>query len=81
MDMADGDSMPRGTAAHAEVAIKLLLTVDEAAMALGIKRTLLCALLMRGDIPSIKVGRLRRVPVAALTDYVSRRLAELPRAS
>jgi excisionase family DNA binding protein len=54
--------------------IKVLLTIDEAAQALSIGRTLLYDLLMRKQIASIKVGRVRRVPVAALGDYINRQL-------
>lgn len=51
---------------------KLLLTIDEAAGALSVGRTMLYGLVMRGDIFSIKVGGLRRVPVKALDEYVAR---------
>lgn len=56
--------------------IKVLLTVDEAATALSLGRTYLYRLLMSKEIVSVKVGRVRRIPVAALNDYVARRLAE-----
>ena len=51
---------------------KLLLSVQEAAYALGCGRTKLYALLDAGEIPSFKVGPLRRVPLAALERYVER---------
>lgn len=54
--------------------VKVLLTIDEAAQALRIGRTLLYELLMRQQIASIKVGRVRRVPMAAIDDYVHRQL-------
>jgi excisionase family DNA binding protein len=54
--------------------VKLLLTIDETAQALGIGRTLLYELLMRQQIASIKVGRVRRVPMAAIDDYINRQL-------
>jgi excisionase family DNA binding protein len=53
---------------------KVLLTIDEAAQALSIGRTLLYELLMHQQIASIKVGRARRVPMAAIDDYVNRQL-------
>ena len=56
--------------------IRVLLTVGEAATALSLGRTYLYRLLMSKEITSVKVGRVRRVPVSALTDYVARRLAE-----
>jgi excisionase family DNA binding protein len=54
--------------------VKVLLTIDEAAQALSIGRTLLYELLMRKQIASIKVGRVRRVPLAAIDAYVTRQL-------
>jgi excisionase family DNA binding protein len=54
--------------------VKVLLTIDETAQALSIGRTLLYELLMRQQIASIKVGRVRRVPMAAIDDYVHRQL-------
>lgn len=51
---------------------RLLLTVVEAARRLEISRSLLYELMARDEIQSIRVGRLRRVPAEALTDYVNR---------
>lgn len=48
---------------------RMLLTVEEAAEQLGIGRTLLYKLITRGEIESIRIGRLRRVPTAAIQDY------------
>jgi excisionase family DNA binding protein len=55
---------------------RILLTVDEAATSLSLGRTYLYRLLMSKEIASVKVGRVRRVPLSALTEYVARRLAE-----
>jgi excisionase family DNA binding protein len=55
---------------RAEQPLRLLLTAEEAAKALGIKRTLLFHLLMTRQIFSVKVGSARRVPVKALHDFV-----------
>jgi excisionase family DNA binding protein len=52
-----------------------LLTVPEAAAALAISRSKLYELLTVGDIASIRIDGSRRVPVAALHDYVSRLLS------
>ena len=64
---------------HAEQtspSVKLLLTVDEAAHALGVRRSFLYAhLLHSGDIFSVKVGHRRLVPVKALYEYVERLVA------
>lgn len=54
------------------VSVKLLLTPEEAAEALGVKRTFLYSLLMSGQSISVKVGRSRRIPVIALHGYVER---------
>jgi excisionase family DNA binding protein len=52
--------------------VELLVSPVEAARRLGIGRTRMFALIGSGQIDSVKVGRLRRVPVAALDDYVKR---------
>ena len=52
---------------------QLLLTVMEAAQRLGIGRSLMYELLASGRIPSIRVGRLRRVPCHALTEFIDGR--------
>lgn len=49
---------------------RLLLTVEEAADRLCIGRSLMYELIGCGQIASIRVGRLRRVPQESLTDYV-----------
>jgi excisionase family DNA binding protein len=43
-------------------------------MSLG--RSIVYDLVMRQEIASIKVGRMRRIPVSALREYVQKRLAE-----
>ncbi|MER7956848.1 excisionase family DNA-binding protein [Streptomyces sp. NPDC096030] len=49
----------------------ILLTVEEAARRLRIGRTTCFALIASGEIESVTVGRLRRVPVDALPVYVA----------
>ncbi|WP_063775866.1 helix-turn-helix domain-containing protein [Streptomyces odonnellii] len=49
------------------------LTVEEAARRLGVGRTTMYALLASGEIPSVTIGRLRRIPAEALSDYVAAR--------
>ena len=60
---------------------RLTLTVDEAAVLLGIGRILAYEAVARGEIPSIRVGRRYLVPVAALgkllAEASSQRLCEL----
>lgn len=53
---------------------KLLLTVPETCLALGLGRSHVYGLIQRGELPSILVGRSRRIPVAALERFVEERL-------
>jgi len=56
---------------------RVLLTVEEAASALGLGRTYVWKLVMRNDIHSLKVGRKRRIPVSALHDFVAHQVAAI----
>lgn len=49
---------------------KKLLTVAEASFVTGCSRSLLYLKLMSGEISSIKIGRARRIPVAALDEWI-----------
>lgn len=49
----------------------LLLTVEEAAELLRLGRTTTYELVMRGLIPSVKIGRRRLVVRSGLSDFVS----------
>ena len=51
---------------------KLLLTPEEAAAALGICRSKLYELLQAGVIESVHIGTSRRIPVAAMVEYIER---------
>jgi excisionase family DNA binding protein len=51
---------------------KLLYTPLEAAAALGVGRSTLYLLLADGEVASVRIGALRRIPAAALDDYVAR---------
>jgi excisionase family DNA binding protein len=53
-----------------------LLTVSAAARVMSISRAHLYAAVMRGEIPSIKIGRARRIPVAAIDEWIAKQLAE-----
>ena len=57
---------------EASATVNLVLTVEEAADRLRIKRTLMYALIAAGEVESVRIGRLRRVPIDALADYVKR---------
>lgn len=50
----------------------LLLRVEEAAELLGIARTSMFHLLASCQIESVRVGRLRRIPIACLEEYIER---------
>jgi len=54
------------------------LTVEEAARRLGVGRTTMYSLLASGEIPSMAIGRLRRVPADALARYVAARSQTAP---
>ena len=50
---------------------RLLVDVHEAANMLGCGRTLVYQLMESGRLPKVKVGRLTRIPVEALEDFVA----------
>jgi len=54
----------------------ILLTVEEAAVRLRIGRTSMYRLVAIGAVESVTVGRLRRVPVECLAEYVSQLRSE-----
>lgn len=51
---------------------KLLLSPSEAAEALSIGRSKLYELLTAGQLESVRIGSCRRIPLAAVMDYVQR---------
>jgi excisionase family DNA binding protein len=53
---------------------RILLTVREVAFVLGCGRTLVYDLIGSRQLPIVKVGRLTRVPMAAVDNFVSRHL-------
>jgi len=55
---------------------EVLVSVEEAARRLGVSRRFLYPRVLRGEIPSVKLGRARRVLVSGLETYVRERLAE-----
>jgi excisionase family DNA binding protein len=50
---------------------KLLYTSEEAAEQLTIGRTAVYDLIKSGHLSSVKIGRRRRIPAAALNDFVT----------
>jgi len=57
---------------------RVLLTAEEAAEQLGIGRTLMYRLIRSGEVESIRVGRLRRVPTDAVRAYAVRLVTKTP---
>lgn len=55
---------------------RVLLTVEEAAERLGIGRTFAWRLVSAGELESVLIGRLRRVPVTAVSEYAARLVDE-----
>ncbi|MCX4725434.1 excisionase family DNA-binding protein [Streptomyces sp. NBC_01306] len=51
----------------------IALTVEEATRRLGVGRTTMYALIASGEVGSVLIGRLRRVPVEALDTYLADR--------
>jgi excisionase family DNA binding protein len=62
-----------GTSQHSETGQdqRLLVNVQEAAKLLGLGRTNVYALIGRGEIPTILIGRRRLISTAALADWVN----------
>lgn len=58
-----------------------LLSVDEAAEALGIGRTALYAAIASGQVHSVSIGRRRLVPASAIAELVAVRPAASARAN
>lgn len=54
----------------------LLVRPEDAARMLGVGRTKVYELMRSGALRSVRVGGLRRVPVAALDEFVARLEAE-----
>ena len=59
-------------AAPRSIPQRVLLTAEEAAERLGIGRTLMFKLIRTGEIESVQIHRLRRVPTSAIDDYAAR---------
>lgn len=59
--------------------VRLLLTVEEAAKRLGVGRTLMYPLVKDGEVESVQIGRLRRIPADALPRYLEQLRAALSR--
>lgn len=58
--------------ARSNMSTELLVTVDEAAKRLGMGRSFLYQLIRRGELPSVRIGGLRRVAAADIEGFVER---------
>ncbi|PSM39237.1 DNA-binding protein [Streptomyces dioscori] len=73
MSIAAVDTAPL---AEADDLAPVLLTVEEAARCLRVGRTTCFALIRTGELESLTIGGLRRVPADAPAAYLERRRAE-----
>lgn len=55
---------------------KLLYTVSQAAQALSLSRSVCYRLVLTGELLSVKIGGLRRIPLTGLHQYVGRLIAQ-----
>ena len=53
----------------------LLVRVEEAARLLSLSRSTIYEMLDRGELPSVRCGAARRIPLAALRAWVERQIA------
>ena len=60
---------------QAVMQMKVLLSLDEAADAMSVGKTMIADLVRRNELRSIKVGRTRRIPLSSIHEFVNRQLA------
>ena len=70
--MTAADQTPRGGGS------RLLYSVAEAASLLGVGRTYMFRLIATGEVESIKVGKLRKIPHDALGRYIDQQRLRQP---
>lgn len=54
---------------------RIAISVEEAARMVGLSRAAFYPIVMAGDVPSVKVGARRLVPMNALREWMDRQLA------
>ncbi|HEV8534847.1 MAG TPA: helix-turn-helix domain-containing protein [Candidatus Limnocylindria bacterium] len=64
------------TISSAPTILKLVLTPEEAAKVLSCSRQYVHELIARGELRSVKLGRLRRIPVDGVRELLARLEAE-----
>lgn len=55
----------------------LLVRVEEAARILSLSRSTIYEMMDAGELPSVRRGAARRIPVAALREWVSRQIGPM----
>jgi excisionase family DNA binding protein len=73
-DADRSNDLPVGPVPDNRTAPRLLLTPEEAADCLSIGRTTVYALMASKQLPSIRIGRSRRIPLKELRVFVERAL-------
>ncbi len=66
--------LARESPESATAKVRLLVTIADAAEALALGRSAVYELLLTGQLPSVKIGRARRIPIDALQAFVARQL-------
>jgi excisionase family DNA binding protein len=56
--------------------MKVLVSVDEAAALLSVGRWTIYQMIARQELPSVKLGRIRRIPMMALRVFVSEQISQ-----
>ena len=56
---------------------ELAISVEQAAKRLGLSRNMAYMMAQRGELPSVRAGRRRIVPLAALERWLSEQVAEV----
>lgn len=54
----------------------LALTIKDVQSELSLSRSRICELIRSGELPSIKIGRSRRIPRKAIEEFLDRLLEE-----
>ena len=55
---------------------RVMLTAEQAAEAIGVGRTTMFALIKSGELESVRIGHLRRIPADAIDAYTAQLIAE-----
>jgi excisionase family DNA binding protein len=67
-----GEQQERTESRQEQMVEPLLVRVEEAARILSLSRSTIYEMMDAGEIPSVRRGTARRIPVAALREWVAR---------